>query len=105
MFRLNRFARLAAFGLANIVIAAGAAADTLGPRVVGTGENGSVEYPVPSTNIVGGALTRSVGSGESATIEVIEVQHSMPGRLSRVVGSGESAQIIVMDPLPSMPIG
>jgi len=103
MTRLNGFAGLAAAAAIAIGPAVLARADApSGPRVVGSGENASLEYPVPSENIVGGALTRTVGSGESATVEVIEVQRVNPGRLSRVVRSGESSEIIYMDPLPPM---
>jgi hypothetical protein len=105
MTRLTRIARLAAFGVLNIGLAAGvAAAEWTGPRVVGTGENGSLEYPTPSMNVVGGARTRVTGSGEGATVEVIEVLRANPGRIGRVVGSGEGAAI-VFDPTPPMPIG
>ena len=103
MTRLNGFARIAAAAAIAIGPAALARADgPSGPRVVGTGENASLEYPTPSENIVGGALTRTVRSGESATVEVIEVQRSNPGRLSHVARSGESSEIIYMDPLPPM---
>jgi hypothetical protein len=73
------------------------AQDWVGPRVVGTGENGSVEYPTPSQNIVGGATYRVTGSGEGASIEVVAIEHTMPGRLSHTVGSGESQYIVYID--------
>jgi hypothetical protein len=98
---MTRFASIARIAVATMGFACTAAAqDWIGPRVVGTGENGSLEYPTPSQNIVGGALVRVTGSGEGATVEVLEVQHAMPGRLSRVVGSGESAEIVFIDPAP-----
>jgi len=77
------------------------AQDWVGPRVVGTGENGSVEYPTPSQNIVGGATYRVTGSGESQSIEVLSVEHANPGRLSRTTGSGESQSIVFIEPAPS----
>lgn len=99
MTRMTRIAAMAQIAVATIGFAGPAAAqDRIGPRVVGTGENSSLEYPTPSANIVGGALVRVTGSGESATVEVIEVQHAMPGRLSRVTGSGESAEIVFIEP-------
>jgi hypothetical protein len=106
MTTITRFTRFAAIGVLNLGFAAGlAAAEWTGPRVVGTGENNSLDYPVPSTNIVGGATYRVTGSGESASVEVIEVLRSNPGRLSRVVGSGESAEVVYLDPLPPLNIG
>jgi hypothetical protein len=99
MTHIARIASVARIAIATIGVAGPAAAqDWIGPRVVGTGENGSLEYPTPSANIVGGALVRVTGSGEGATVEVLEVQHAMPGRLSRVTGSGESAEIVVVEP-------
>jgi hypothetical protein len=103
---VTRIARFAAISVLNLGFAAGlAAAEWTGPRVVGTGENNSLDYPVPSTNIVGGATYRVTGSGEGASIEVIEVQRANPGRLSRVVRSGESAEVVQIDPLPPLNIG
>ena len=95
---MNAFTRTAAAALVGLGFATTAsAADWTGPRVVGTGENASVVYPVPSQNIVGGALTRTVRSGESATTEVIAVQNTNPGRLSHSMGSGESQEQIYLD--------
>jgi hypothetical protein len=91
---------------AAVLVAAGFGTPALaqnwtGPHVVGTGENGSVEYPTPSQNIVGGATYRVTGSGESLSIEVLTVEHTTPGRLSRTVGSGESQSIVFIEPTPS----
>jgi hypothetical protein len=72
-----------------------------GPYVVGTGENGSVEYPTPSENIVGGATYRVTGSGESQSIEVLSVNRANPGRLSRTEGSGESQSIVFIETAPA----
>lgn len=77
------------------------AQDWVGPRVVGTGENGSLEYPFPSQNIVGGATYRVTGSGESQSIEVLSVEHANAGQLSRTVGSGESQYIVLIEPAPA----
>ena len=99
MTRLNGIARITAAAALTVASAGLVRADAPGgPRVVGTGENASLEYPTPSQNIVGGALTRTIRSGESSTTEVIEVQRMLPGRLSRVSRSGESAEIIYIDP-------
>jgi hypothetical protein len=95
---MNAFRNIAAAALFGFGFASAASAEEwTGPRVVGTGENASVVYSSPSQNIVGGALTRTVGSGESATTEVIAVQHTNPGHPTRVVGSGESSQLIFLD--------
>jgi hypothetical protein len=91
--KLNTLIRIAAAAAIGTALGLPAAAQT-GPRVVGTGENASVEYDVPSANIVGGALARIVGSGESAEMETIAVIHAMPGRINRMVGSGESAETV-----------
>lgn len=94
MTRLVGFARIAATAAIGIGLGLAARAeDWTGPHVVGTGENGSVEYATPSLNIVGGALSRSVGSGEGASIEVLSVEHEIAGHLSRSVGSGEGASL------------
>ena len=99
MTRSNGLGRIVAAAAIAIASASSVRADApSGPRVVGTGENASLEYPTPSENIVGGALTRTTRSGESATTEVIEVQRMVPGRLSRVARSGESTEIIYLDP-------
>ena len=51
--------------------------------------------------MVGGALTRTTGSGEGQDTVVVDVQHTTPGRLSYTVGSGESQQVIYLDPTPA----
>ena len=95
---MTHLTRIAAAALLSAAIATPALAqDWLGPRVVGTGENGSVVYATPSQNIVGGATYSVSGSGESATVEVIAVEHALPGRLTRSVGSGESLEVIQLD--------
>ena len=99
---MNTFTRIAAAALVGTCLAGTASAEAwTGPRVVGTGENASVVYPVPSENIVGSALTRTVGSGESATTEVISVQTTVPGRPTRVVRSGESEVLVPVDLTPA----
>lgn len=51
-------------------------------------------YGAPSANVVGGALTREIGSGESASIEVIAAPVAQPGRAARVIGTGENATVV-----------
>lgn len=93
---MNVITRIAAATLLSAGLGTAAAAEEwTGPRVVGTGENASVVYPSPSANIVGGAITRQVGSGESASIEVLSVQNFTIGRPTRQVGSGESAKTLL----------
>ena len=55
--------RFAAFALIGCALLSGAAAQAESyPRVVGSGENASVEYgPDPTRNIIGGGLSRVVG--------------------------------------------
>jgi hypothetical protein len=96
MIRFNLFARTAAVALLGLGFATAAVAQD-GPRIVGSGENASVVYATPSANVVGGALTRVIGSGESSDTEVIAVQHVQPGRFATVVGSGENASVVYRD--------
>jgi len=92
---MTRFTRIAAAALLGLGFAGTAFAADIGPRVVGSGENASVEYATPSANIVGGALTRTTGSGESARTEVLDVQNAQPrGGVARVVGTGNNASIV-----------
>jgi hypothetical protein len=91
---MNVFTRFAAAGLVAAAFGSAASAEEwTGPRVVGTGENASLEYAVPSTNIVGGALVRVTGAGEGASVETLSVDATQPGRIARVVGSGENMSI------------
>ena len=99
---MNSFTRIAAAALLATGFAGAAFAEEwTGPRVVGSGENASVEYATPSRNIVGGALTRTTGSGEGATTEVLSSMGAQAGRLSRVVGSGEGGQVIFLENTPA----
>jgi hypothetical protein len=98
---MNAFFRIAAATLIGAGFATAAAAQQPGPRVVGSGENASVEYSAPSANIVGGALTQTYGSGESASVRATDVQNVQGGRVGRLVGSGENQTVIYVDPLPA----
>jgi hypothetical protein len=99
---MNVFTRFALGAIVTATLGSAAAAEEwTGPRVVGTGENASVVYDAPSGNVVGGALTRIVGSGESATVEVIQVQSRQAGRVGRVVGSGENLSVVYDQPAPA----
>jgi hypothetical protein len=94
MIRFNSLARTTAAALLAVGFAGAAGAEEwTGPRVVGTGENASVVYAGPAQNVVGGALTRQVGSGESAMTVVISAPVSQEGRVGRVVGTGENTSV------------
>ena len=100
MNTITRFAAAALFGTA---FATAASAQDAGPRVVGTGDNASVEYSTPSRNILGGALTRTTGSGEGASTEIVSVQHVQPGRVVlRVTNSGDNQEIVYGDAAPAL---
>jgi hypothetical protein len=83
---MNSIFRIAAAGLLGLGSAGAAAAQ--GPRVVGSGENASVVHDsADGGNILGGALVRSIGSGESASVEVLDVQRSQaPGHVVETTG-------------------
>jgi hypothetical protein len=97
---MNTITRFAAAALVSFGFGSAAAAHD-GPYVVGSGENASVAYPAPNANVVGGALTQTVGSGESASTQVIAVQNVQAGRTAQVVGSGENMSVIYVDPTPA----
>ncbi len=99
---MNVITRLAAAALLSAGLGTAATAqEWTGPRVVGTGDNNSLVYAAPSANIVGGALSRSVGSGESATQEVLSVQAAQAGRVARVVGTGENQSLVYPEAAPA----
>jgi hypothetical protein len=98
MIRFSSAARIAAIALFGAGLAGGALATERGPRIVGSGENLSVEYPAPSANVVGGALTRSVGSGEGVEVQVIQVQAMQSARIGHLVGSGENQHVVYEAP-------
>jgi hypothetical protein len=65
------------------------------PRVVGSGENASVEHgPGLGRNIVGGGIARVIGSGESASSEYQGPLRVQPSLFAHATGSGEQTQII-----------
>jgi|JI7StandDraft_1071085.scaffolds.fasta_scaffold339930_2 hypothetical protein len=91
---MNSILRIAAvavlgFGFAGSALAAG-------PRVVGTGDNASVEYDMPSANIVGGALVRVVGTGNDASTEATYIQAAQAPRLVRVTQDGQNSTTTVL---------
>lgn len=94
---IRSITRFAAFALVGGVLVAGTAEAQSYPRVVGTGQNASVEYgPGPARNIVGGALYRTSGSGESVTVETIDVQsvqRPRAGLTPVTIGSGENLSV------------
>ena len=68
------------------------------PRVVGSGENASIDYgPGGQGNVVGGgtATVRQLGNGEIAIVygDASAAQTRSDGRVPVVVGTGESAEI------------
>ncbi len=88
---MTRFTRIAAAALLGTVFAHTAFAQSL--RTVD--DAGSIEVlgREAGSNIVGGALLRTTGSGEGAVTEVIEAPVAQPGRTARVVGTGENASV------------
>lgn len=95
---MNVFTRFAAAALVGIGFGAaattGATAQDLGPRLVGSGENLSVEYPAPSANVVGGAIyVHADGSGQGASLQAIEAQETQSGRIATVTGTGENLSV------------
>ncbi len=92
---MNTISRFAAAAVLLTAFAGAAQAQDAGPYVIGTGENASVRYNMPSQNVVGGALVRTIGSGEGAQTEVIAVDHAQRAHpVARVVNSGDSLDII-----------
>ena len=94
--------RIAAAALIAAGFGTAAAAEQTGPRLVGTGDNVSVEYPAARGNVVGGALARIVGDSNNTSVEAISVQNVQAGRVGRVVGSGENATVVYTDPAPAL---
>jgi hypothetical protein len=66
------------------------------PQIVGQGENASVVYSGPAINIAGSALTRLVGSGESATVELVAVQVAQNPRHVISTSRGENSERVVV---------
>jgi hypothetical protein len=96
---MNTIIRIAA----GLLVGAGLTSTALAgePVITGTGTDTTITAPNPDGPVWGGAIVRQVGSGESAQIEVLDVQHTQPGRIARVVGSGESAQVVYDAPAPA----
>jgi hypothetical protein len=76
------------------------------PRIVGSGENASVEYgPGPHGNIVGGGPVVVTGSGETLEVRHLDpltTQHGYAGYIPSSRGSGEDTEVVW---LPAMPGG
>jgi hypothetical protein len=70
------------------------------PRVVGTGENQSVEYgPGERGNIVGGGRVAVSGSGENTELRHLDDEFAQAPHLTMVpvfFGSGESLEVVWM---------
>lgn len=98
---MSPLTRIAAAALLSIGFAGGAMAQGY-PRVVGSGENASVTYGDQNTNIVGGALVRGVGQGESAGFEVVDVQRAQNPRHVVATGSGENTMLTLVREFPAL---
>jgi hypothetical protein len=98
---MNTITRIAAAAILTLGFAGSAMAQSF-PRVVGSGENASVEYGDEAHNIVGGALVRSIGSGESASFEVVDVQHAQNPRHVIATGSGENIMVTLVREFPAL---
>ncbi len=77
------------------------------PRVVGTGENASLEYGPGPINIVGGGAVMSVGRGEETELRYLDsqyVQRAPRGLVPVTRGSGESMETFWVrgDPEPTL---
>ena len=76
------------------------------PRVVGSGENASVEYgPGPLGNVVGGGRVEVTGTGETLEVRHLDplmVQHGYAGFIPVSRGSGENTEVVW---LPASPMG
>ncbi|MGK7870883.1 hypothetical protein [Falsiroseomonas sp. E2-1-a20] len=68
------------------------------PRVVGSGENASVEYgPGPRGNIVGGGRVDVAGSGENIELRHLDpltVQHGYAGLIPSSRSIGENSELV-----------
>jgi hypothetical protein len=93
-------AAVAALGLAAI----DAAAAQSYPRIVGSGENASIEYgPGAAYNVVGGGSARVTGSGESLTVEHADpgyAQQTPAGLIAVTVGTGDNASSVLVPVQP-----
>jgi hypothetical protein len=92
--------RLLAAALFGPLCTAGALAQEQGrfPRVVGSGENASVEYgPGPHGNVVGGGRVRVTGFGENIELRHLDpltMQHGYAGLIPTSRGSGENTEVV-----------
>ena len=88
MSAISRIATAALLG-ASLASAPAIAEEWIGARVTGSGEDTTLSYSATNTNnIVGGALVRSHGSGESAWTEVLSAPNLQASRPVRVTGNG-----------------
>lgn len=97
---MRAFTRIAAAALIGVGLATTASAQGSGPRIIGYGVDTTL-IPADDAPIFGGALTRVVGSGESASVEVIEAQHWQPGRVAHVIDSGANKDIVYETTTPA----
>jgi|GEM_PF-1083015 len=70
------------------------------PRVVGTGENASVEYgPGPRNNVVGGGRVVVTDSGENIELRHLDPEFAQAPRHNlapRVIGIGENSTVVYL---------
>jgi hypothetical protein len=92
--------RIFATALFGSLVTASALAQDQGryPRIVGSGENASVEYgPGPHGNIVGGGPVAVTGSGENLEVHHLDplmTQHGFAGFIPTSRGSGENTEVV-----------
>ncbi|HEV7265881.1 MAG TPA: hypothetical protein VGN83_13315 [Falsiroseomonas sp.] len=92
---MNTFTRIAAAALIGIGFTSAASAQDAGPYLVGSGENLSVAYPMPSANVVGGAsYAKADGSGQGESLRTAGARNAQVGRIATVVGSGENLSVV-----------
>ncbi len=70
------------------------------PRVVGTGENASIEYgPGPRGNVVGGGQVVVTGTSENIELRHLDPEFAQaPGHdlVPRVIGTGENSTVVYL---------
>src|SRR3954453_21929262 len=71
-----------------------------GPRLIGTGNNAQLVYPVPSANVVGGGVASLTGTGDNARLAYggPVAQQAASGLVAELVGTGDNAQLVYHAP-------
>ena len=71
------------------------------PRLVGGGDNATVEYGgAPAGAVVGGGTVRIIGGGENRSY-TYDAVNAIPGRVGTLVGSDENAQVVYQPEAPT----